>query len=110
MTNYATGHGAEKTAASYLQSLGYEIIELNWRTKYCEIDIVVQKQQIVYFVEVKYRQSANYGSPFEYITPKKLNQMKFAAEMWVANHDWPGDYQLSALSITGDDIDFLPDL
>jgi Holliday junction resolvase-like predicted endonuclease len=36
---------------------------------------------------VKYRRNANQGSGLEYVTSKKLEQMRFAAENWVAVHD-----------------------
>lgn len=104
MTNYAVGHEAEKQAAVYLQSQGFKVLELNWHTTYCEVDIVAQKGKRIYFTEVKYRESLNYGAGLEYITPKKLNQMKFAAEVWVSQHRWKDDYQLAALEITGPDF------
>ncbi len=107
MTNYAAGHDAEKTAADYLRRHGYKILELNWRTKYCEIDIVAQKSGIVYLVEVKYRRSIAYGSGLEYITPKKLQQMKFAAEMWVNHKNWTKDYRLAAIGIDGSVIELV---
>lgn len=110
MTNYSTGHDAEKAAADYLQTHGYKILQLNWSTKHCEIDIVAQKSKTVYFVEVKYRKNTDHGSGFDYITSKKLAQMKFAAEMWVAEHGWAGDYQLAAMSSSDDGMDFLDEL
>ena len=107
MTNYQTGHDAEKAAAEYLKAQGYKIIELNWKTKYCEIDIVAQKDNRVYLVEVKSRKTLFQGTGMEYITRKKLNQMKFAAEMWVSHHNWSGDYQLAAVSITNGQIEYV---
>ncbi len=101
MTNYQTGHDAEQYAAEYMTEQGYKIRELNWKTRFCEIDIVAEKTKTIYFVEVKYRKSAAFGSGLDYITPKKLEQMKFAAEMWINNHNWTGDYQLAAIELTG---------
>lgn len=109
-TNYQTGHDAEKQAARYLESRGFKIRELNWKTRYCEIDIVAEKGGTIYFVEVKYRRNAAHGIGLEYITPKKLNQMRFAAEMWVQNHDWSDDYQLAAISIDAEEITFVDEL
>lgn len=113
MTNYTTGHSAEKVAAEYLAAQNYKILDLNWSTKYCEIDIVASKNKTVYLVEVKYRKSSAFGSGLDYVTPKKLNQMRFAAEMWVNNHKWKGDYQLAAIELSGPEFKvttFLPDL
>lgn len=100
MTNYQTGHDAEKVASECLAGLGYEVISLNWRTPVCEIDIVAKKDGIIHFVEVKYRSSNNQGDGLDYITPKKLQQMKFAAQCWVQDQKWPGDYRLSAVSVS----------
>lgn len=108
-----TGRQAEDAAAEYLQIQRYKILDQNWRTRWCEIDIVAQKKKVVYFVEVKYRHSEKWGSGLEYITPKKLEQMAFAAEFWVSSNKWGGDYCLSAIEVTGSDVQvsqFLPEL
>lgn len=110
MTNYQTGHDAEKQAAKYLVKQGFKIRELNWKTKFCEIDIVAEKDKTIHFVEVKSRKNSYQGTGLEYITPKKLKQMSFAAEMWVQGSGWPGDYQLSAISIDAEDITFIDSL
>jgi Holliday junction resolvase-like predicted endonuclease len=113
MTNYAHGKEAEVSATEYLKALGYKITEMNWRTRYCEIDIIAEKSKTVFFVEVKYRQTSRQGAGLEYITSKKLKQMSFAAEMWVQNNDWRGAYQLAAIAVTGPDYqvsDFVTDI
>ncbi len=74
MSNYSTGHQAEKAAAMYLSEHGYEISELNWKTPICEIDIVALKDSVVYFVEVKYRKNNFQGSGFDYITSKSYSR------------------------------------
>lgn len=109
-TNYKSGHDAEKSAAGYLQSIGYQIIELNWKTRYCEIDIVAQKDKTVWLVEVKYRKNTSQGYGYEYVTPKKLQQMHFAAEMWVQNRNWRGDYRLAVVSIDQNRVTFIEDV
>ena len=104
MTNYTHGHEAEKHAADYLKKLGYKIVELNWRRPRAEIDIVAKKKHgPVTFVEVKYRESTRQGNGLDYITTRKLEQMQFAAELWVAENRYDGEYGLAALEITGQD-------
>ena len=103
MSNHAAGHLAEQHAAKFLERHGYKILEINWRTQLCEIDIVAKKGDVVYMVEVKYRVSELFGSGFDYITPKKLRQMRFSAEMWVSNNNWEGDYTLAAIELSGND-------
>lgn len=107
MTNYKSGHDAEAVAAGYLTQHGYQVMDKNWRTRYCEIDLIVRKAHVVYMVEVKSRRTAYQGSGLDYITPKKLQQMRFAAEIWVSAHQWRGQYQLAALAIDAGEITFL---
>ncbi len=107
MASTETGRGAEAMAAAYLRGHGFSIREQNWRTRYCEIDIVAEKGGTIYFIEVKYRRTANQGKGLDYITPKKLKQMKFAAEMWVQMHKWRGDCDLGAVGIDGDAVEFV---
>lgn len=95
------GRRAEEVAAQYLIDQGHEILAQNWRTKLCEIDIVSQKDQTVYLVEVKYRKKQTQGDGLQAITPKKLRQMKFAARMWQHWHGFAGDMRLSVISMSG---------
>ncbi len=107
MTNYSSGHDAEKRVAEWLQNQGFKVAELNWKTRYCEIDIVARQASVVWFVEVKARQNSAHGHGYDYVTPKKLQQMRFSAEMWVSNNSWSGDYRLAVVSMDGQEITFI---
>jgi uncharacterized protein (TIGR00252 family) len=104
-TNYQTGHEAERHAAEYLKAQGFEVIEINWKTRYCEIDIIARKDGVVFFVEVKHRRDNRFGQGLDYVTPKKQKQMRFAADMWVSNHAWAGDYRLAAIELRGENFE-----
>jgi uncharacterized protein (TIGR00252 family) len=91
VTTFITGRKAEAAAASFLELKGCIIVAQNWRTRWCEIDIVAFRQNIVYFCEVKYRGHNRQGDGLDYITPAKLRRMHFAANMWLAAHRWVGD-------------------
>ncbi|HWT55805.1 MAG TPA: YraN family protein [Candidatus Microsaccharimonas sp.] len=104
MTTFTTGRQAEAAAADYLESQGFRVIEQNYRTRWCEIDIVAKKAEIVYLVEVKYRKTDDYGAGLEYITAKKLRQMSFAAELWLTDHSHTGGYQLAGIEVSGTDF------
>lgn len=105
------GNYAEDEAANHLQRHGHAIIARNWRTKYCEIDIVSLRGDTVYFTEVKYRRSDWRGDGLAAITPKKQRQMAFAAEMYAAiNGVHDKHLRLAAASVTGTPpqiVDFL---
>jgi len=104
MSTTSTGRRAEAAAAAFLEKLGYKILDKNWRTRWCEIDIIAEKYDMISFIEVKYRASDAYGSGLEYITVTKQKQMAFAAEFWVAAHHWEGEYHLAAIAVTGKDF------
>jgi uncharacterized protein (TIGR00252 family) len=101
MTTFDTGRQAEAAAVDYLKRQGCAIVDQNWRTRWCEIDIIAQRDRVVYFCEVKYRKTDNQGAGLDYITPKKLQQMKFAAQAWVHFTNWKGEYQLCAIEVSG---------
>lgn len=101
MTTFETGRRAETVAAEYLRRQGCAIVDQNWRTRWCEIDVIAQRDNVVYFCEVKYRLTDRQGTGLDYITPKKLQQMHFAAESWVHSTNWEGEYQLCAIEVSG---------
>ena len=81
---------------------------MNWRTRWCEIDIVSKDRKCVYFTEVKYRSSDRQGTGFDYITPKKLKQMSFAAEFWLAENKWTKESLLQAAEVnSGNDVEIV---
>ncbi len=97
------GNAGEQAAADWLAADGHEIIERNWRTRYCEIDIVSMKDDVLWFTEVKYRKNSGYGGGLAAITTKKQRQMRFAAEIFIAkNAQYEScDMQMLAISVDG---------
>lgn len=109
-----SGKAAESAAADYLGKKGWEIVSANWRNRWCEIDLIMKsttrnrlkKNQILHFVEVKYRANSEYGSGFEYITSDKLRRMKLAAEHWLLENEWHGPWQIDVVSVSGSAPDY----
>jgi len=101
MKTSSVGQLAEAAVADYLLQRGYETVARNWKTPACEIDLVAKKDDVIYFVEVKYRSSETQGGGFDYIGPQKLKQMNFAARVWAQNNRYGGDYQLLAAEVGG---------
>lgn len=102
-TSRQIGNNAEDEAVHYLVQHGHEIVVRNWKTKYCEIDIVSQKEDKVYFTEVKYRRQPNQGGGIAAITAKKLNQMQYAAKFYAHTHALRDTaLELSVMSLTGE--------
>lgn len=99
MNTSAIGLLSEDVAETYLKKQGMKVLARNWRRRACEIDIISEKGKTVYFVEVKFRSNVYQGSGLEYITPKKIKQMKFAAELWSHENDWRGERAILAIAV-----------
>ena len=68
----ALGRHGEDLAHRYLQKAGYKVVARNYKAGAdSEIDIVARKQDLVVFVEVKSRRTAEYGAPDRAIDEKK---------------------------------------
>lgn len=94
------GQKGEKVAADYLTGRGCQVIARNVRTEFGEIDLIVQRGEVLLFVEVKTRTSQAFGYPETGITPKKLTHMAQCAEAYLQTHpELSGPWQLDVLSI-----------
>ena len=87
LTSKQIGDSAEETASKYLKKAGHKILNRNWKTKYCEIDIVSRRHDTIFFTEVKYRKNADQGGGLSAITKTKLRQMHFAAEYYALSNN-----------------------
>lgn len=106
-TTTARGQKAEQIVAEYLKTEhSHTIIAHNFKTKSYEIDLISIAASTIYFTEVKYRKSTTHGSPLAAITPKKRQQIHFAAEAFLAGYPEFQSYQpiLAAASVSGPDF------
>ena len=71
------GDQAEIIAIKYLQKYDYKIIDTNYKFgRFGEIDLIVQKNGIYSFIEVKYRSNNKYWTAEESITKSKLFKLE----------------------------------
>jgi putative endonuclease len=81
------GSDGEKRAKDYLLDQGYEILELNWRFKKYEVDIISKKGQTIVFVEVKTRKSNTFGEPEVFVTKEKQRFLIAAANQYIIQNN-----------------------
>jgi len=86
-----SGARAEDRVAQYLSQQGYEILERNWKTKYCEIDIIATKESRLFIVEVKYRYDDRSGDGFDAVDARKRAKLQLGARVYAAQHPLPDD-------------------
>ncbi|MDP4179127.1 MAG: YraN family protein [Bacillota bacterium] len=87
MYNYKKdiGNYGETLAVNYLLSLGYKLIETNYRCKLGEIDIICSDKEYIVFSEVKTRYSNNFGFPSESVNIKKQYKIYKTAQYYILN-------------------------
>jgi uncharacterized protein (TIGR00252 family) len=95
------GNAAEQAVAEELARQGFTILERNWKTKWCEVDIIARKDRTIWFVEVKYRKTNKFGDGLEYIGHEKLLHMERAASLWTVQHKYSGEYTMGAVAVDG---------
>lgn len=103
-TTKQIGDKAEALVEMYLKKLGHAILARNWRTKYCEIDIVSQAGDTVFFTEVKYRKNANHGGAVMAVNAQKQERMAFAAELFIARHNITANPRLAVAAVEGEPL------
>lgn len=75
------GKLGEEMAVKHLANKGYQILEVNYRFGRDEVDIIVQKDLVIVFVEVKTRENNYLGEPEEAVSKAKQKRI-----IKVANH------------------------
>ncbi len=86
MNNIEKGKLGEEIASRYIISKGGRIIEKNYRTNIGEIDLIVKINNQLVFVEVKSRNSLNYGYPCEAVNYKKQRKIINVAKYYILNN------------------------
>lgn len=87
MNQRSVGTAHEETAARYLRSLGYVILENQYYHPFGEIDLIYKKGQILCFGEVKYRSSLQYGTPAQAVNAAKQQRIVRGAQIYLQrNH------------------------
>lgn len=81
-----SGIKAEKIACAYLQRQGLSLIKRNFRVFWGEIDLIMQENETLVFVEVRYRRQGSYGGSLESVTQHKQNKLIKAALVYLQRH------------------------
>ena len=88
------GNQAEDIALNYLIQQGLVLIEQNYLTKVGEIDIIMldKAEQVLVFVEVRYRKNTRFGSATDTVTPSKQAKIIRSAQRYLQQHDEFDEY------------------
>ncbi len=93
------GKLGEEIAVNYLVGKGYEIVERNWRNTHKEIDIIAKDGETLVMVEVKTRQTDEYGNPDIAVTKKKQRLLIAAANAYLFKNKLDVETRFDIISI-----------
>lgn len=96
------GDQAETLVANWLEERGHQLRDRNWRTPFCEIDIVSQKNESIYVTEVKYRKTDHQGGGVVAISATKQARLRRAAAAYVQQKHLDRGIQLWAAIVVGE--------
>jgi putative endonuclease len=94
MDKTSIGRKGENLARVFLRKKGFNIIAHNFRSRFGEIDLILRKKQAFRFVEVKYRQSDEYGLPQESVQKIKQAKIRKTAVLWLKLRQLPMDSEV----------------
>jgi hypothetical protein len=105
ITTKELGDKAEDFVAEFLKQEKHEILARNWRTKFCEIDIVSKYGENYYFTEVKFRKNNDFGGGEAAISKNKVDQMRFAVEFFAYKNKLKNrEMRLAAAIVEGENF------
>lgn len=93
------GKLGEELAVDFLIDKGYEILETNWVFQKAEVDIIAQNGNILAVVEVKTRSSIDFGSPQDFVKPKKIKLLVKAVNEYVIVNDLDVEVRFDIIAI-----------
>ena len=80
------GNKGEMLASRYLLDKGFAVLHYNWRSGHKEIDLIARERDMLVFVEVKLRKSADFAAAREYVNRPKQDRIRVTASVYLAAH------------------------
>jgi putative endonuclease len=94
-----TGREGEAEAVNYLRSIGYEILETNWRHSNQEIDIIAKDKFYLVIAEVKTRSTSAFGEPEVFVNRQKQRNLIKAANAYLEKKNLMLESRFDILSV-----------
>jgi putative endonuclease len=106
MDHIFIGALGEEIALNFLKNKGFSLVSRNYRKKFGEIDLIVSKLGILYFVEVKaVRGSFERDSLIGKISSRKINKLTRVIHVYLSeNKILSTDWRLSGVILSIDEV------
>lgn len=102
------GRSGERKAERYLKKKKYKILDINFKTRFGEADIIAKDKDYIVFVEVKTRSSDRYGSPSEAVNFRKQEKYFMVASEYLMKNDLSdAPCRFDVVEVLGDKINHI---
>ena len=108
---YQTGLQGEQRAAEWLEKhCSMKLIEMRYRNKAGEIDLIMQDGDTIVFVEVKTRLHAGPGEGLKAVDFRKQQRISRAAVLYLITREWQNrPVRFDVVEVSSPDIIHIPD-
>ena len=96
------GRRGENLAKTFLEGLGYEILDENWTHGKAEVDLIAYKNKVIIFTEVKTRTGNRFGEPEDFVDLRKQRLLAEAADEYIYLMDHQGEVRFDIISVLFD--------
>lgn len=93
------GKIGEEIAQKLIKSIGYEILETNWRFKKFEVDIIARDKNVIVVIEVKTRKTDVFGNPEIFVDRKKQRFLIKAINEYVNQRALENEIRFDVVSV-----------
>jgi len=94
------GEVGEKKALGYLEEKGYQFLGSNFHTRWGELDLIMETQSHIVFVEVKQRLGTSHGEPEEAVTAYKQKHLTRAALIYLKGRPLTKGIRFDVISLS----------
>jgi putative endonuclease len=98
----AVGASAERRVVEQLVQSGHRLLAQNYACRWGELDLVIEKDDIVCFVEVRMRSTRTWGDPLDTISHAKQRRIVKTALFFLGEHRlWRKMIRFDVVSVVG---------
>jgi putative endonuclease len=101
------GQAGEDAALNYLEREGLALVTRNFRCKGGEIDLVMQENGTLVFIEVRKRADARHGGAAASVTAAKQRRLITAAHIYLQRYKMPPACRFDVVAIDGDALNWI---
>lgn len=94
------GELGERIAERWLRRQGWRVVQRRFRSGHRDIDLVVERDGTIAFVEVKARRGTEFGDPVEAVNWSKQRELTRSASIWIDRHGRPSEvYRFDVIGV-----------